>query len=248
MLIVSEAMSGHSKWSTIKRQKGAADIKRGATFTKIANAITIAVKQSGGIGDSDQNPRLRLAVEMARSANMPKENIERAIERAKNKGEGELQEVIYEGFAPGGVSVLIEAATDNTNRTTSEVKSLFTKSGARFAEPGAVTYLFRQVGEINLAKDEKNIDEIFLSAADLGAEDIEDRGEEVSIYTDIPSLPKIKEALISQGFRILSAEISRKPMSTIEVSKDEKDKIINFLSTLENIDDVQKVYSNIAFY
>ena len=240
-------MSGHSKWSTIKRQKGVADIKRGATFTKIANAITIAVKQGGGIDDVDQNPKLRLAVEAARSANMPKENIERAIQRAKNKGEGELQEVIYEGFAPGGVSVLVEAATDNTNRTTSEVKSLFTKNGARFAEPGAVTYLFKQIGEITVVKDGRNIDEIFLSAADLGAEDIEDRREEVAIYTDISSLPKIKEALISQGFKILSAEISRKPMSSVEISKDEKDKIINFLSALESIDEVQKVYSNIAF-
>ena len=239
-------MSGHSKWSTIKRQKGAADIKRGATFTKIANAITIAVKQGGGIEDADQNPKLRLAIEAARSANMPKENIERAIQRAKNKGEGELQEVIYEGFAPGGVSVLVEAATDNTNRTTSEVKSLFTKSGARFAEPGAVTYLFKQIGEITVEKNGRNIDEIFLSAADLGAEDIEDRREEAAIYTDISSLPKIKDALISQGFKILSAEISRKPMSSIEISKDEKDKIINFLSALESIDEVQKVYSNIA--
>src|SRR3990167_6843005 len=169
-------MSGHSKWSTIKRQKGAADIKRGATFTKIANAITIAVKQGGGIGDADQNPKLRLAIEAARSANMPKENIERAIQRAKNKGEGELQELMYEGFAPGGVSVLVEAATDNPNRTTSEVKSLFNKSGARFAEPGAVAYMFSQVGEISVSKNGKSIDDIFTVALDAGAEDIEDRG------------------------------------------------------------------------
>ncbi|MBI2420630.1 MAG: YebC/PmpR family DNA-binding transcriptional regulator, partial [Candidatus Levybacteria bacterium] len=153
-------MSGHSKWSTIKRQKGAADIKRGATFTKISNAITIAVKQGGGVGDPDQNPRLRLAVEMARSANMPKDNIERAIQRASNKGEGELQEVIYEGFAPGGVSVIVEAVTDNTNRTTSEVKSLFNKSGANFAQPGAVSYQFKQTGEIVIHKNGKSIDEI----------------------------------------------------------------------------------------
>ncbi len=240
-------MSGHSKWSTIKRQKGAADAKRGAAFTKIANAITIAVKQGGGIGDPDQNPRLRLAVEMARSANMPKENIERAIERAKNKGEEELQEVVYEGFAPGGVFVLVEAATDNTNRTTAEVKSLFNKSGARFADPGAVGYLFKQIGEITVAKKEKTIDEIFLSAAESGAEDIEDRGEEVAVYTDTSSLSKVRESLISQGVEVLSTEISRKPVSTVEVSEDEKDKIIDFLSRLEGIDDVQKVYSNIAF-
>lgn len=239
-------MSGHSKWSTIKRQKGAADIKRGAAFTKIANAITIAVKKGGGIGDVDQNPKLRLAVEMARSANMPKENIERAIARAKNKGEGELSEVIYEGFAPGGVSVLIEAATDNTNRTTSEIKSLFNKNGASFAQPGAVGYLFNQIGEISISKNYKSIDEIFLSAADLGAEDVEDRGEEVAVYTDVGKLSAVKEGLSSQGFQIISAEISRKPFSTINVSEEEKGKIIDFLSTLESIDDVQKVYSNIS--
>lgn len=238
-------MSGHSKWSTIKRQKGAADIKRGAVFTKIANAITIAVKKGGGVGDPEQNPKLRLAVEMAREANMPKDNIERAIARAKNKGEGELQEVTYEGFAHGGISILVEAATDNTNRTTSEVKSLFSKNGARFAEPGAVGYLFKQIGEITVVKDGKSIDEIFLSAADLGAEDVEDRGEEVAVYTDVGNLSWVKDGLISQNFKVISAEISRVPINKVEVSEDEKEKIINFLSTLENMDDVQKVYSNI---
>ncbi|MBI2032238.1 MAG: YebC/PmpR family DNA-binding transcriptional regulator [Candidatus Levybacteria bacterium] len=238
-------MSGHSKWSTIKRQKGAADIKRGATFTKISNAITIAVKQGGGVGDPDQNPRLRLAVEMARSANMPKDNIERAIQRASNKGEGELQEVIYEGFAPGGVSVIVEAVTDNTNRTTSEVKSLFNKSGANFAQPGAVSYQFKQTGEIVIHKNGKSIDEIFLSAADLGASDVEDAGDEAVIYTETSLLDGIKKGLESQGFLIVSSEISRKPISKVVLSVDQEEKIVNFLSALEEMDDVQKVYSNI---
>src|SRR3990167_8917430 len=206
-------MSGHSKWSTIKRQKGAADIKRGATFTKIANAITIAVKQGVGIEEADQNPKLRLAIEAARSENMPKEKIERAIQRAKNKGEGELQEVIYEGFAPGGVSVLVEAATDNTNRTTSEVKSLFNKSGASFARPGAVSYQFEQTGEITGNKNSKTIDDIFLTAAELGALDVEDGEGEAYVYANVSDLTKVREGLESAGFEILSAEISRKPVN-----------------------------------
>lgn len=239
-------MSGHSKWSTIKRAKGAADAKRGATFTKISNAITIAVKQGGGIGDPDQNPRLRLAVEMARNANMPKDNIERAIARATAKGAGELSEVIYEGFAPGGVSVMVEAVTDNTNRTTSEVKSLFSKSGASFAQPGAVSYQFEQTGEISVNKNGKSIDDIFMLAAELGANDVEDRGDEAGIFTNVTDLSKIKDGLQSAGFEITSADLSRKPKSTMQVDVEQMDKIINFLSMLESMDDVQKVYSNLA--
>lgn len=239
-------MSGHSKWSTIKRQKGAADVKRGVTFTKISNAITIAVKQGGGIGDPDQNPRLRLAVEMARTANMPKDNIERAILRATNKDAGDLSELTYEGFAPGGVSVLVEAVTDNTNRTTSEVKSLFNKSGASFAGPGSVAYQFDQTGEITVLKNGKLIDDVFLSSAELGALDVEDRGEEVAVYTQVADLSKIKEGLASQGFDVTAAEISRKPKNTVRVGEEQKEKIVNFLSALEDMDDVQKVYSNVS--
>jgi len=239
-------MSGHSKWSTIKRQKGAADVKRGATFTKISNAITIAVKQGGGIGDPDQNPRLRLAIELARSANMPKDNIERAIQRATSKEAGDLSELTYEGFAPGGVSVLVEAVTDNTNRTTSEVKSLFNKSGASFARPGAVAYQFDQSGEITVLKNGKSIDDIFLLAAELGALDVEDRGEEVGVYTQVSDLAKIKEGLSSQGLSVTGAEISRKPKNTVEVGEEQKEKIVNFLSALEDMDDIQKVYSNVS--
>lgn len=240
-------MSGHSKWSTIKRQKGAADAKRGAVFTKISNAITIAVKQGGGIGDPDQNPRLRLAVETARNANMPKENIDRAISRATSKDAGDLTELTYEGFAPGGsASVLVEAVTDNTNRTTGEVKSLFSKSGASFAGPGAVAYQFNQVGEVTILKNGKNIDDIFLEAADAGAEDVEDRGEEVAIYTSVSNLNSVKEKLSHLGFQVTGAEISRKPINTVNVEGEAREKVLNFLASLEDMDDVQKVYSNIS--
>lgn len=239
-------MSGHSKWSTIKRQKGAADVRRGAAFTKIGNAITIAVKQGGGIADPDQNPRLRIAVEMARNANMPKDNIERAILRATSKEAKDLSELTYEGFAPGGVSVLVEAVTDNPNRTTSEVKNLFNKSGASFAGPGAVAYQFDQTGEISILKKDKSIDDIFLSVAELGALDVEDRGEEIVVYTQVSDLSKIKEGLVSLGFEVTSAEISRKPKNVVQVEETNKEKIVNFLSSLEDMDDIQKVYSNIS--
>lgn len=239
-------MSGHSKWSTIKRQKGVADVKRGATFTKIGNAITIAVKQGGGVSDPEQNPRLRLAIELARSSNMPKDNIERAIHRAKEKGAGELTEVTYEGFAPGGVSVLVEAATDNPNRTTAEVKSLFHKSGASFARPGAVGYQFTQTGEIVVNKNGKTLDEIFLSAADLGATDVEDREEVAEIYTSVIQLENIKKDLLGKGFEVLSAEITRIPNSKLSVAPEQEEKILDFLSELEGMDDVQKVYSNVS--
>ena len=145
-------MSGHSKWAQIKRQKGVNDQKRGKTFTKLGNAITIAIKQGGGIGDPDSNFRLRLAIDIARAENMPKENIERAIKRASAKDAGDFTEVIYEGFAPGGVSVIVEAATDNSMRTTSEVKSVFNKAGASFGQPGSVSYQFKHVGRIIVKK------------------------------------------------------------------------------------------------
>lgn len=238
-------MSGHSKWSTIKRAKGAADAKRGAIFTKISNAITIAVKSGGGIEDPDQNPKLRLAIESARANNMPKDNIERAIKRASAKDAGELSEMVYEGFAPGGVAVIVEAITDNTNRTTSEVKNLFNKSGANFAGPGSVSYQFEQVGEVSIDKNGKSIDDIFMISAELGAEDVED-GEEAAVYTNVSDLGKVKEGLEKAGYKITDATISRKPKSKIEVGREEKEKILNFLSLLEEMDDVQKVYSNIA--
>jgi len=161
-------MSGHSKWATIKRQKGLNDKKKGKTFTKLGNAITIAVKQGGGIGDPASNFRLRLAIDVARSENMPKENIERAIKRAAEKDTADFQEVIYEGFAPGGVSVIVEAATDNSMRTTSEVKNIFNKANASFGQPGSVAYQFKHVGRIIAKKGSKSFDDLFSLALDLG--------------------------------------------------------------------------------
>ncbi len=238
-------MSGHSKWAQIKRQKGVNDKKRGQTFTKLANAITIAVRQGGGIGDPNQNFRLRLTIDAARAANMPKENIERAIARAQNTKEGDLEEVIYEGFAPGGVSIIVEAATDNSMRTTSEIKNVFNKAGANFGQPGSVSYQFKHVGEIIIKKNGKSFDDIFSVAVDAGAEDLEDAGDEVFIYTGLHDLAKVKDNLTSQELEILEAGLVRIPIVTMQVTeKDKFEKIASFLNTLEEMDDVQKVYSN----
>jgi YebC/PmpR family DNA-binding regulatory protein len=238
-------MSGHSKWSSIKRQKGINDQKRGKTFTKLSNAITIAVKQGGGIADPDSNFRLRLSIDAARAANMPKDNIERAIHRATSKEAGELHEVTYEGFAPGGVSVIVEAFTDNPLRTTSEVKNIFHKAGASFGQPGSVSYQFKHVGEIIIKKNGKSYDDIFAIAVESGAEDLEDVGDEVFIYTDLPDLAKVKDALVLQGVEVVEAGLVRQPVVMTEIMDKLKfDKIETFLNTLEELDDVQKVYSN----
>lgn len=239
-------MSGHSKWSTIKRQKGLNDKKKGKTFTKLGLAITIAVKQGGGVGDPNFNFRLRLAMDAARSANMPKENIERAVKRASEKSAGEVHEVLYEGFAPGGVSVIVEAATDNPMRTTSEVKSLFNKAGASFGQPGSVSYQFKHIGRIIVKKGVKSFDDIFSIALENGAEDIEDVGDEVFIYTAIADFAKIKDILFQSQLEIVEADLVREPIVTVSVEDEEKlSKIENFISALEEMDDVQKVYTNL---
>lgn len=240
-------MSGHSKWAQIKRQKGLNDQKRGKTFTKLANAITIAVKQGGGIGDPNSNFRLRLAIDAARAFNMPKENIERAIKRASGKDAGEVEEVTYEGFAPGGVSVIVEAATDNSMRTTAAVKSIFNKAGASFGQPGSVDYQFKHVGRIIAKKGNKSFDDIFAIALDEGAEDIEEVGEEVFIYTSLHDLTKIKDALTAGGIEVMEAELIREPLMTVGVEEQDKlHKIESFISALEELDDVQKVYTNLG--
>lgn len=241
-------MSGHSKWATIKRQKGVADQKRGQAFTKLANAITIAVKTGGGIGDPAQNIRLRLLVEKARFANMPKSNIERAIERGTGAGEGvgSLEEAVYEGFSPHGAAVIVEAATDNKQRTIGDIKNIFDKEGGTLGQPGSVSYQFEQKGMIVLEKSvEISADEVMLLAADAGAEDIEEIEDGVVVYTKLEDLAKVREALSSKGQIIKDAELTRKPMVIKSVENEEEaKKIISFLEKLEGLDDVQKVYTN----
>lgn len=240
-------MSGHSKWSQIKRQKAKTDIKKGLTFTKLANAIVIAVKQGGGITDPSQNFRLRLAVDSARSLNMPKENIERAIQKAIGKEAGSMEEVIYEGFAPGGAAVIVEAVTDNAQRTTSEIKNLFNKSGGSFGQPGSVSYQFSQLGRIKVDKNGKSFDEIFEAGVESGAEDVEELDGQVLIYTSVSSLARVKDSLSEKGFSITEARLWRKAKVKIGIKdEDQLGKIIKFIDTVNNLDDVQNVYSNIG--
>lgn len=240
-------MSGHSKWAQIKRQKGASDVKRGLIFTKISNLITIAVKEGGGVIDPKQNFKLRLAVEKAMSVNMPKGNILRAIERAsgKNGDSSRLQGAAYEGFGPGGVSIMVDAATDNKLRTTSEIKNVFEKNGGTLASPGAVSYQFQQKGLITIKKSGKTIDDIFLIAADFGAEDIEDAGDKVLIYTPSDKLAYIRDKFISEKFVVSDSELIRKPIVVTTINNQQiAEKILLLIQKLEDLDDVQKTYAN----
>lgn len=238
-------MSGHSKWATIKRAKGANDAKRGQLFTKLANAITIAVKQGGSITDPEMNPSLRIAVDKAKGANMPRENIERAIQRAAGLGAGvEFTEALYEGFAPGGVGMLIEAVTDKKQRTVAEVKNLIEKNGGSMGGQGSVSYQFQKAGEIIVKTDGKSVDDILTSALDSGAEDIDDAGEVVFIYTSPTTLTSVKNALSDAGLTIEEAGLVYKPITKISVQPEIEAKIMAIVEKLEELDDVQKVYTN----
>lgn len=242
-------MSGHSKWATIKRQKGNNDAKKGILFTKLSNAITIAVKQGGGIIDPNQNFRLRLIIDTARTANMPKENIQRAIDRAAGKEGKIFEEVVYEGFGPGGISVIVEAATDNKNRTTPEVKSAFEKNGGTLGQIGSVAYQFQLIGRITLPKGHKTLDEIFLESAEWGADDIEEGEDDIYVYANSGILGKIRDLFLQNGYIISATELIRKPTTVITIQDEELlEKIARFLDKIEELDDVQKVYASIAGY
>lgn len=239
-------MSGHSKWATIKRQKGANDAKRGQLFTKLSKAITIAVKQGGGIGDPASNFRLRLAIESAKASNMPKDNIDRAISRASGKEASDLQEAMYEGFGPGGFSVIVETLSDNKQRTVSEVKNVFDKNGGNMGSQGSVQYQFMKRGLITALKGGKSLDDIFLIAADSQAEDVEDAGQdEVIIYTKPETLAQVRNALINNGLSIKTAELIWNPIVMHNIlDRGAAEKALQFMDKLEELDDVQKVYAN----
>lgn len=238
-------MSGHSKWSQIKRQKGAADVKRGATFTKIASAITVAVREGGG-GDPVSNFKLRLMVDGARALNMPKDNIQRAIDRGLGKGlEGALDSVTYEGYGPGKVALIIEAVTDNKNRTTPEVKSTLEKSGGSFVVPGTVSWMFSDCGLITVSKGGKGFDDLFEAAVDAGADDVEDSDDAVEVYTKPNELDKVKAALGEKGLEIQNAQLAKRATTTVDIAdRETQEKIFAVLEKLEDLDDVQKVWSN----
>lgn len=235
-------MSGHSKWSTIKRQKGANDAKRGQAFTKAGIAITVAAREGGG--NPDSNFKLRLAVEAARAINMPKENIERAIARATGAAGGKiLEEVTYEGYGPAGVAVMIDAVTDNKMRTTAEVRSILERAGGTLAGPGSVNYLFNAGAALDVKTD--NADEVFLTAADAGAEDVEQNDETVTVYTSPQKLEEVKNKLTEAGFEVSGWEITKVATNQVAVNDPKQaEAVLNTVNKLEDLEDVQKVYAN----
>ncbi len=239
-------MSGHSKWATIHRQKETTDQKRGQAFTKISNAIIVAVRDSGGMTDPEHNFKLRLAIEKARSINMPKENIQRAIDRAAGKGEGTIiSEVTYEGYAPGGVGVLVEAATDNKQRTVQEVKNIFDRSGGNLSSPGSVSFNFQKVGSL-VVSVEGNKEEAILKIIDLGVEDVEEAGENnLEIHVSPENLIATKDKLTAAGFSPQSVELEMKPLNLVAVADPKTaQQVLSLLDKLEALDDVQRVYAN----
>jgi YebC/PmpR family DNA-binding regulatory protein len=235
-------MSGHSKWSTIKRQKGAKDAARGAVFTKLGNAIAIAAR--GGT-DPDTNFSLRLAIDRAKAANMPLANIQRSIDRVKDKNSAQLQEVLYEGYGPGGVAVLVECATDNTNRTYPDVKLAFSKHGGSIAEKGAVAFQFDRKGLIRI---EGSGDDVLMQALEAGADDVQEEDGESLIYTDPKELAKVREALNKAGLTIKEAELTYVPNNTIVVSEvSTSGKIMRMMEALDDLDDVSNTHVNFEF-
>jgi YebC/PmpR family DNA-binding regulatory protein len=235
-------MSGHSKWSQIKRQKGVNDVKRGAVFTKMGREISVAARAGGG--DQDGNFRLRLAVERARAENMPLDTIKRAIEKATGGGEGEqFEEIVYEGYGPGGVAIIVETATNNKNRTAAEVRSILTKAGGSLAVSGSVAWQFEQRGVILLAAG-GDAEELELLAIDAGADDVDSSGDQVEVYTKPTELESVRKSLEAGGVKIESAELSMSPKNTVELDEGKARQALRLVELLEDQDDVQRVTAN----
>lgn len=232
-------MSGHSKWSTIKRQKGVKDAARGAVFTKLGNAIALAAR---GGPDPDTNFSLRLAIDKAKSANMPLANIQRAIDRVSDKGAAQMEEVLYEGYGPGGVAILVECATDNLNRTYPEVRLAFSKHGGNIAEKGAVAFQFDHKGMI---RAKGGGDDVLMAALEAGAEDVQEEGEESVIYTDPKQLAKVRTNLQEANVEILEAELTYVPNNTVAVTDAATaGKIMRLMDALDEQNDVTATHVN----
>lgn len=232
-------MSGHSKWETIKRAKSANDAKRGAVFTKLGNAIAVAARAGT---DPDTNFSLRLAIDKAKAANMPMSTIERAIARVSDKNAAQLDEVMYEGYGPGGTAILVECATDNTNRTYPQVKLAFSKHGGNIADKGSVAYLFTRKGVIRV---KGSGEDLLLQVLDAGAEDAVEAGEETIVYTDPKELAKVRSSLADAGLEVVEAELSFVPNDRVEVTDEAtQGKVIRLMEALEDVDDVVNTHTN----
>lgn len=232
-------MAGHNKWSKIKRDKGVNDAKRGAVFTKIGNQIAIAARSGT---DPAMNPALAMAIEKARQANMPKDNIQRSIDRVADKNAAALEEITYEGYGPGGVGIIIETATDNRNRTLPEVKTALVKNGGRIADAGSVMFQFTRKGVLRVAATGEDA---LLAVLDAGAEDANEEDGEIIVYTDQKDLMKVREALVTDGLNVEEAELQYVANAPIAISdQDVADKIMKVMDALDDLDDVVNVHTN----
>ncbi len=236
-------MSGHSKWSTIKRKKGALDAKRGKIFTKLIKEITVAARMGGG--DPESNPRLRTAIAAAKAENMPKDNIERAIKKGTGELEGtQYEELTYEGYGPGGVAVLVEVLTDNKNRSIAEIRHIFSKHGGNLGENGCVSWMFDKKGLLVFSKDQVSEDDVMAVALEAGADDIKETEKEYEVIVEPSEFETVKEAFDKAGIPYLVAEISMVPQNTIALEGKDAEKMLKLMDALEDSDDVQNAYAN----
>ncbi|KPJ98617.1 MAG: transcriptional regulator [Desulfobacterales bacterium SG8_35] len=237
-------MSGHSKWSTIKRKKGAIDAKRGKIFTRLIKEITVAARMGGG--DADANPRLRSAIATAKAENMPKDNIERAIKKGTGELEGAVyEEITYEGYGPGGVAVLVDCMTDNKNRTVADIRHYFSKSGGNLGESGCVSWMFDKKGTILVEKETIDEEELMDKALEAGAEDVVEEDNVFQVVTAPDEFETVREALEADGVKFIEASVSMIPQNTVDITEEKSARqILRLLESLEDHDDVQNVYAN----
>ncbi len=237
-------MSGHSKWKTIKHKKAATDAKRGKIFTRLGRELTIAAREGGG--DPDVNFNLRLAMDKAKSANMPKDNIERAVKRGTGELKGQdLTEVTYEGYAPHGVALLVQTLTDNKNRAVADIRRVLTRQGGTMADAGAVAWQFERKGYIAIAPDGVDEDNIFEIAVESGAEDVIFGDDMIEIYTELTYFQAVRQALEDSGIEFETSELSMIPQNTLQLEEKETLKVMGVIEALEDLDDTQQVYSNL---
>ncbi|HEX2172289.1 MAG TPA: YebC/PmpR family DNA-binding transcriptional regulator [Dehalococcoidia bacterium] len=239
-------MAGHSKWAQIRRQKGVNDAKRSQIFTKLGREISVAVRQGGP--DPDANFRLRLAVQRARDANMPADTIERAIKKAAGEGNTDaLEELTYEGYGPGGIAIMVQALTDNRNRTASDVRSVFNKLGGNLGEAGCVAWQFQQAGVVTVEPDGVDADDLALLAIDAGASDVQVTSGQIDVVTPPEALESVKQALEGAKAKILAAEIAMNPTTLVSLDEKQAEQTLRLLDRLDDLDDVQRVYTNADF-
>ena len=237
-------MAGHSKWANIKHRKAASDAKRGKVFTRIAKELTIAARDGGG--DPDTNPRLRLVMQQARAANMPNDNIDRAIKRGTGELEGQtLEQIMLEGYGPGGIGILIECVTDNRNRTVADVRHALSRNGGSMADAGSVAWNFSRKSVIAIDKEGKDEEEVLMAVIDAGAEDVKEEEETFDVYAEPENFDSVREAVESAGYEIKEAKLAFVPNQSVELTGDEVTSALKLLDALDDQDDVQNVFSNV---